>query len=68
MIARVKVYLGKYFGSHQLIKQYINAGQWILIFDHHRIERAVIDTQPQTLILLFSRTRPDIPMVKYLGE
>jgi hypothetical protein len=52
MIARAKVYLGKYLGSHQLIKQYINAGQWILIFDCHCIERAVINTQSQTLILL----------------
>jgi hypothetical protein len=52
MIARAKIYLGEYFGSHQLIKQYINAGQWILILDGYRIERAVIDTQSQTLILL----------------
>jgi hypothetical protein len=40
MIARAKVYLGEYFGSHQLIKQYINAGQRILIFDCYCIERA----------------------------
>jgi hypothetical protein len=39
-------------GSHQLIKQYIIAGQWILILDGYRIERAIVNTQPQTLILL----------------
>jgi hypothetical protein len=55
MLARAKVYLGEYFGAHQLIKQYINVGQWILVLDGHRIERAVIDTQSQTLILLYEQ-------------
>jgi hypothetical protein len=44
MVARAKVYLRKYLGSHELIKQYINAGQWILIFDGYRIEGAVTNT------------------------
>jgi hypothetical protein len=68
MVARAKVYLGEHFGSHQLIKQHINAGQWVFVLDGHRIERAEINTHSQTLILFSSQIRLDIPMVKYSGE
>jgi hypothetical protein len=55
MVARAKVYLGEYLGSHQLIKQNINAGQWLFVLDSHRIERAVINTHSQTLILFLHK-------------
>jgi hypothetical protein len=55
MVARAKVYLGEHFGSHQLIKQNINAGQWVFVLDGHRIERAVINTHSQTLILFLHK-------------
>jgi hypothetical protein len=35
MIARSKIDLGKDFGTSQLIKQNINAGQGIFILDMH---------------------------------
>ena len=52
MIAGAKVYLGKHFGSDQLVKKNINTRQRILVLDSHRIERAVIYTQPQAFIFL----------------
>jgi hypothetical protein len=55
MVAETKVYLCKYLDSHQLIKQYINARQWILILDCYRIERAVVHTQSQTLVFLLHK-------------
>jgi hypothetical protein len=38
MVARSKIDLGKDFGTSQLIKEHINAEQWIFILDCHRIE------------------------------
>ncbi len=55
MVARAKVYLGEYFGSYLLIKQDINAGQWVFVLDSHRIERAVVNTHSQTLILFLHK-------------
>jgi hypothetical protein len=55
MVARAKVYLGEHFGSHQLIKQNINAGQWVFVLDGYRFERAVINTHSQTLILFLHK-------------
>jgi hypothetical protein len=52
MVAGVKVYLGKHFGSDQLIKKNINMRQRILVLDSHRIKWAVIYTQPQAFIFL----------------
>jgi hypothetical protein len=52
MVAGAKVYLGKRFGSDQLVKKNINTWQRILVLDSHRIERAVIYTQPQAFIFL----------------
>jgi hypothetical protein len=55
MVAGAKVYLGKYFGSDQLIEKNINTKQRILVLDSHHIKWAVIYTQPQAFILLLSR-------------
>jgi hypothetical protein len=52
MLARVKVYLGKHFGSDQLIEKNINTRQMILVLDSHRIKWAVIYAQPQAFIFL----------------
>jgi hypothetical protein len=52
MVAGAKVYLGKPFGSDQLVKKNINTRQRILVFYSHRIKRAVIYTQPQAFIFL----------------
>ena len=52
MIPRTKINLGEDLFSSQLIEQYVNAGKWIFIFDGYRIERPVVDTQPQTAIFL----------------
>ncbi len=41
MLARAKVYLGEHFGSHQLSKQNINAGQRVFVLDGYRPLNAV---------------------------
>jgi hypothetical protein len=52
MIAGVKVYLRKLFGSDQLIEKNINTRQRIFILDGYHIKGAVIYAQPQAFILL----------------
>jgi hypothetical protein len=42
MITRPKINFGKDLGFSQLIKQHINAGQGVFIFDDDRIERALV--------------------------
>jgi hypothetical protein len=37
MVTRAKVYLGEHFGSHKLIKQNINVGQWVFVLDGYCI-------------------------------
>jgi hypothetical protein len=45
MLARMKVNLRKDLRSNQLIKQEINAGQWILVLHCHCVEWSIIDAQ-----------------------
>jgi hypothetical protein len=45
MLARMKVNLRKDLRSNQLIKQEINAGQWILVLHGHCVEWSIIDAQ-----------------------
>jgi hypothetical protein len=42
MITGVKVYLGKHFGSDQLIEKNINTRQRILVLNSYRTKWAVI--------------------------
>jgi hypothetical protein len=61
MITRPKIDFGEDLGSSQLIKQHVNAGKGVLIFDGDRIERAVVYAQSQATIFLLdkeSRTSP----------
>jgi hypothetical protein len=51
MIARTKVNLQKDLCSNQLIKQEINAGQWILVLHGYCVEWSIIDAQPLGLVL-----------------
>jgi hypothetical protein len=67
VIDRSKIDLEKDFGTSQLIKENINAGQQILILDCHRIEWTIVNTHPQTTILLFSQ-RAGIPQGEELGR
>jgi hypothetical protein len=67
MIARSKIDRGKYFGTSQLIKENINAGQGIFILDCHRIEWVIVHTHPQTTIFLFSQKERGFPKEKNLG-
>jgi hypothetical protein len=55
MIDGAKVYLGKHFGSNQLIKKNINTRQRILVLDSDRIKWAVIYAQPQAFIFLLHK-------------
>jgi hypothetical protein len=73
MIARSKIDLGEDFGTSQLIKGDINAGQQIFILDCHHIEWTIVNTHPQATILLFHkksgtpprrRTWADLPLIK----
>jgi hypothetical protein len=41
--------------SSQLIEKNINTGKRIFVFDGYPIERSVVNTQPQTTILLFDK-------------
>jgi hypothetical protein len=66
MIARSKIDLGKHFGTSQLIKEDINAGQRIFILDCHRIEWTIVNTHPQATIF-FSQKEWDSPKDKNLG-
>jgi hypothetical protein len=52
MIAGVEINLGEHLGSHQLIKQDIDAWERILILDGDYIQRSVIHTQTETFIFL----------------
>jgi hypothetical protein len=67
MIARSKIDLGKDLGTSQLIKEHINAGQWIFILDCHRIEWTIVNTHPQATILLFHK-RAGLPQGEELGR
>jgi hypothetical protein len=73
MIARPKIDHGKDFGTSQLVKENINAGQRIFILYCHRIEWTIVNTHLQTTIFLFHeqggtpprrRTWADIPFIK----
>jgi hypothetical protein len=55
MIAQSKIDLGEDFGTSQLIKENINAGQPIFILDCHRIEWTIVNIDPQTTIFLFHK-------------
>jgi hypothetical protein len=45
MITLSKINFEKHFSPRQLTDQEVNAGQRVLVLDHHRIEWPVIDTQ-----------------------
>jgi hypothetical protein len=49
-----------------LIKEYINAGQWIFILDFHRIEWTIVNTHLQATIF-FSQKERDSPKEKNFG-
>jgi hypothetical protein len=68
MIARSKIDLGKDLGTSPLIKEHINAGQRIFIFDCHRIEWTIVNRYPQATILLFSQKERGFPKEKNLGR
>jgi hypothetical protein len=55
VITRSKIDLGENLGSSQLIEENINARKRIFVFDGYRIERSVVNTQPQTTILLIDK-------------
>jgi hypothetical protein len=55
MIAGAKVYLGKHFGSNQLIEKNINIRQRVLVLDSHRIKWVVVYAQPQAFIFLLHK-------------
>jgi hypothetical protein len=44
VIARAEINLGEHMGSSLLIKQDVNACEWILVLDGDCIERSVINT------------------------
>jgi hypothetical protein len=44
MIPRAEINLGEHLSSHYLIKQEVNAGWWILVFDGDDIKRSIIHT------------------------
>jgi hypothetical protein len=67
MIARSKIDLGKDFGTSQLIKEDINAGQRIFILDCHRIEWTIVNTNPQATIFFFTK-RVGLPQGEELGR
>jgi hypothetical protein len=52
MIARPQINLGEYLSFRQLIKQDINLGKRIFIFDGYGIEWMIIHVHAQRLILL----------------
>src|SRR6185436_4004107 len=55
IIARTEINLGKYFGPEELIKQNINPGKGIFIFDCDGIQKPIVHTQPEAFILLFHK-------------
>jgi hypothetical protein len=67
MIARSKINLGKDFGTSQLIKENINAGQRIFILNCHRIEWTIVNTHPQTTIFLFHKQSGTFPKRRTWG-
>jgi hypothetical protein len=50
MITRPKINFGEDLGSSQLIKQHVNAGKGVFIFDGDQIERAVVYAQSQATV------------------
>jgi hypothetical protein len=55
VVTKTKIDLGEKFGSSQLIKENIDSWKRIFVFDSYRIERPVINTQPQATIFLFNK-------------
>jgi hypothetical protein len=52
MITQMEIDLEKDFSTSDLIKQNVDAGQWILVLDSDSAQGLVIHTQPQGLIFL----------------
>jgi hypothetical protein len=44
MIIRMKIDLGKDFTTRKLIKENVDAGQWVLVLDSDGIQRSVVNT------------------------
>ena len=72
MVTWSQVDLWEHSGSFHLIKQIINAGQWVLVLDGDFTKGTIIYAQPHASILLFDkqnwrfpwrRTRSDVPIV-----
>ena len=47
-----QIYLREHAGSLKLVKQVINARQWILVLYSDTVQHSVIDAHPQAAILL----------------
>jgi hypothetical protein len=52
MITRMEIDLGKDFSTGKLIKENVNAGQWIFVLHGDGIQRSVVNTYPQGLTFL----------------
>jgi hypothetical protein len=73
MITQIEIGLKKYFSTGKLIKKNVDTGQRIFVLDGDGIQRSVINSQPQRLIVLLHkqywtaprwRTWMDIPFVQ----
>jgi hypothetical protein len=61
VITRIQIDLGVNFGSSQLIKKNIDSEKRIFVFNGYRIERYVVNTQPQTTIIFLDKERETTP-------
>jgi hypothetical protein len=55
MITRTEIDLGKDSCTGKLIKENIDAGQWVLILDGDGIQRSIVNTEYQGLIFLLHK-------------
>jgi hypothetical protein len=55
MITRTEIDLGKDSCTDKLIKENIDAGQWVLILDGDGIQRSIVNTESQGLIFLLHK-------------
>jgi hypothetical protein len=61
MVTRPKVNLREYTCTMELIKQIVDPGQWILVFDSDFIESMIVNTHPLCAFFLRDKNDRDSP-------
>jgi hypothetical protein len=54
VVARIQINLTKLFGPHELIKEVVDSGNWVLVSDCDFIQSPIINVEsPSSIFLLY---------------